>query len=104
MGNSSLKTTNNMTSGNTMKQIVLFFLPLLWGNLFQQVYSLVDSIIVGKGISDQALEAVGASGTLNFLILGFVVGMTCGFGVLFSQFFGNKLNVRIISNPIYEPL
>ncbi len=90
MGNSSLKTTNNMTSGNSMKQIVLFFLPLLWGNLFQQVYSLVDSIIVGKGISDQALAAVGASGTLNFLILGFVVGMTRGFGVLFSQFFGKK--------------
>ncbi|MCR5271545.1 MAG: MATE family efflux transporter [Lachnospiraceae bacterium] len=88
MEKSTSKTINNMTSGNSMRQIVVFFLPLLWGNLFQQVYSLVDSIIVGKGISDQALAAVGASGTLNFLILGFVVGMTRGFGVLFSQFFG----------------
>ncbi len=86
----SSETTNNMTSGDSMRQIVLFFLPLLWGNLFQQVYSLVDSIIVGKGISDQALAAVGASGTLNFLILGFVIGMTRGFGVLFSQFFGKN--------------
>lgn len=82
--------TQDMTSGNSMRQIVIFFLPLLWGNLFQQVYSLVDSIIVGKGISDKALAAVGASGTLNFLILGFVVGMTRGFGILFSQSFGKK--------------
>ncbi len=84
------ESTNNMTSGNSLKQITLFFLPLLWGNLFQQIYSLVDSIIVGKGISDQALAAVGASGTLNFLILGFVIGMTRGFGVLFSQCFGKS--------------
>ena len=80
--------TQNMTAGNSMKQIVLFFLPLLWGNLFQQIYSLVDSIIVGKGISDRALAAVGATGTLNFLILGFVVGMTRGFGITFAQSFG----------------
>jgi putative MATE family efflux protein len=79
-----------MTSGNSFKQIVLFFIPLLWGNLFQQVYSLVDSIIVGKGISDKALAAVGASGTLNFLILGFVIGMTRGFGILFAQCFGRE--------------
>ena len=84
-----LKTTN-MTSGNSMKQIVMFFLPLLFGNLFQQVYSLVDSIIVGKGIGDKALAAVGASGTLNFLILGFVVGLTRGFGITFSQSFGKE--------------
>jgi len=82
--------TQNMTSGNSFKQIVLFFIPLLWGNLFQQVYSLVDSIIVGKGISDKALAAVGASGTLNFLILGFVIGMTRGFGILFAQCFGRE--------------
>lgn len=82
--------TQNMTSGNSFKQIVLFFIPLLWGNLFQQVYSLVDSIIVGKGISDKALAAVGASGTLNFLILGFAIGMTRGFGILFAQCFGRE--------------
>lgn len=90
--------TNNMTSGNSMKQIIMFFLPLLWGNLFQQIYSLVDSIIVGKGISDKALAAVGATGTLNFLILGFVVGMTRGFGVLFSQSFGKNDTVLLQSH------
>ena len=94
METKSKSSTQNMTSGNSMKQIVFFFIPLLWGNLFQQIYSLVDSIIVGKGISDQALAAVGATGTLNFLILGFVVGMTRGFGILFSQSFGkNDLNL-----------
>ena len=50
----------------------------------------MDSIIVGKGISDQALAAVGATGTLNFLILGFVVGMTRGFGITFAQSFGKN--------------
>ncbi len=80
--------TQNMTSGNSMKQIVLFFLPLLFGNLFQQVYSLVDSIIVGKGIGDKALAAVGATGTLHFFIFGFVIGLTRGFGIHFSQSFG----------------
>ncbi len=87
VGNINLK-TNNMTSGNSLKQLVVFFLPLLLGNLFQQIYSIVDSIIVGKGIGDKALAAVGASGTLNFLILGFVVGLTRGFGINFSQSFG----------------
>lgn len=82
------QTTQNMTSGNSLRQIILFFLPLVGGNLFQQLYSLVDSIIVGKGISDRALAAVGATGTLNFFILGFVVGMTRGFGITFAQSFG----------------
>ncbi len=80
--------TRNMTSGNSLKQITMFFLPLLFGNLFQQIYSLVDSMIVGKGIGAKALAAVGATGTLNFLVLGFVVGLTRGFGILFSQSFG----------------
>ena len=89
MANTETK-VNNMTSGNSMKQIVLFFIPLLWGNLFQQVYNLVDSIIVGKGISDQALAAVGATGTLHFFIFGFVIGLTRGYGILFSQSFGKN--------------
>jgi putative MATE family efflux protein len=81
-------TPQNMTSGNSFRQIVLFFLPLMSGNLLQQLYSLVDAVIVGKGISDQALAAVGASGTLNFLVLGFVIGLTRGYGILFSQSYG----------------
>ena len=93
--------TKNMTSGNSLQQIVLFFLPLLFGNLFQQVYSLVDSIIVGKGIGDKALAAVGASGTLNFLILGFVVGLTRGFGIHFSQSFGKGDN-RLLRGYVFS--
>ena len=93
--------TRNMTSGNSLKQITMFFLPLLFGNLFQQIYSLVDSVIVGKGIGAKALAAVGATGTLNFLILGFVVGLTRGFGILFSQSFG-KGDTGLLRKYIYN--
>lgn len=82
--------TNSMTEGNSMKQIVLFFFPIVVGNLFQQIYNLVDSMIVGKGIGDKALAAVGATGTLHFLVFGFVIGLTRGYGILFSQSFGKK--------------
>jgi len=61
---------------------------LFLGNLCQQAYSMVDSIIVGKGISDGALAAVGATGVINFLLLGFIFGMTGGFGIHMSQSFG----------------
>ena len=80
----------DMTSGSIGKHLLKFFIPLFLGNLFQQLYSLVDSIIVGKGIGDAALAAVGASGTLHFLIFGFAIGLTHGFGICFSQAFGAK--------------
>ena len=56
-------TTNDMTRGNSMKLIFQFFLPILIGNLFQQLYSFVDSMVVGKGIGDTALAAVAVSYT-----------------------------------------
>lgn len=71
-----------------MKLIVRFFLPLLAGNLFQQLYSFVDSVVVGKGIGDKALAAVGNTGSVNFLILGFAIGLTGGLGISISQSFG----------------
>ena len=58
----------NMTEGNSLKQILCFAFPLLLGNLFQQLYNLADSIIVGKTLGIDALASVGASGSLNFLI------------------------------------
>lgn len=82
--------TADMTSGSIRKHLLKFFVPLFLGNMFQQLYSLVDSIIVGKGIGDAALAAVGASGTLHFLIFGFAIGLTHGFGICFSQAFGAK--------------
>ena len=58
-----------MTQGNSMKLIFQFFLPILIGNLFQQLYSFVDSMVVGKGIGDVALAAVGNTSSVHFLIL-----------------------------------
>ncbi|MGL5152379.1 MAG: MATE family efflux transporter [Clostridium sp.] len=79
-----------MTQGNPVKLILLFSIPLLIGNIFQQFYSMVDTIIVGRFIGVDALAAVGASGSMVFLVNGFVIGLTSGFGVLVSQKFGAK--------------
>ena len=78
----------DMTRGKPSKLIIQFILPIIIGNIFQQFYSMVDTIIVGRFVGVQALAAVGATGTINFLILGFMMGLTTGFTVLTSQRFG----------------
>ena len=80
--------TKDMTSGNPTQLILGFAVPLLLGNIFQQLYNMVDSIIVGRGIGVDALAAVGATGSINFLVLGFVIGLTTGFSILISQYYG----------------
>lgn len=80
--------TNDMTKGSPVKLILVFTLPLLIGNIFQQLYSMVDTIIVGKTISTQALAAVGSTGAISFLVMGFVMGVSNGFAVMVSQRFG----------------
>ena len=79
---------NDMTVGNPMKLIIGFTLPIFLGNVFQQFYNMADTIIVGKFVGNSALAAVGSTGTIMFLIYGFVVGMTAGFTVLTAQRFG----------------
>lgn len=71
-----------------MKQIFLFSIPLVLGTVFQQLYSFVDTVIVGRFIGVQALAAVGTTYSLNFLILGFVQGLCVGFGIMLAQSFG----------------
>lgn len=82
--------TKDMTEGRPLKLIIAFYLPLLFGNLFQQFYSMVDSIIVGKFVGVNALAGVGATGSLNFLILGFATGVCGGYSILYGQRFGAK--------------
>lgn len=82
--------TKDMTKGTPMKLILQFTLPLLMGNLFQQMYNLIDSIIVGKALGVNALAAVGASSSITFLILGFVIGTSSGFAIPVAQCFGAK--------------
>ena len=77
-----------MTTGNPMKIILDFTFPIFIGNVFQQFYNMADTVIVGKFVGTKALAAVGSTGTIMFLILGFVLGMTAGFTVLTAQKFG----------------
>lgn len=80
----------DMTKGNPMKIILLFSIPVLMGNLFQQFYNMVDTIIVGQYLGSDALAAVGSTGCLMFLVLGFANGIAQGFGVMVSHAFGAK--------------
>lgn len=78
----------DMTTGNPTKIILDFTFPIFIGNVFQQFYNMADTVIVGKFVGTKALAAVGSTGTIMFLILGFVLGMTAGFTVLTAQKFG----------------
>ena len=80
----------DMTIGNPMKIILLFSLPVLLGNLFQQFYNMVDTVIVGQYLGEDALAAVGSTGCLMFLVLGFANGIAQGFGVMVYHAFGAK--------------
>ena len=82
--------TRDLTVGKPLKTIVLFTLPIFVGNVFQQLYSMIDAIIVGHTISNDALAGVGATGAISFLVIGFVQGLTAGFAVKTSQLFGAK--------------
>ncbi len=80
--------TKDLTKGKTLGIIFNFTLPILFGILFQQVYNLVDTVIVGKGIGIEALAAVGSTGSVFFLILGFCIGTTAGLSIPVAQSFG----------------
>ena len=82
--------TMDLTQGRPIKQILLFSLPLVLGTLFQQLYSFVDTIMVGRLIGQDALAAVGATYSLSFLIIGFVQGSCVGFGIPLAKAFGAK--------------
>lgn len=83
-----MKKTTIMTEGVIWKKLLYFAIPLILGNLFQQLYNAVDSIIVGNYIGSEALAAVGASSSIINLLIGFCVGASAGAGVVISQFFG----------------
>ncbi len=78
----------DMTSGKPMSMILNFTIPVFIGSVFQQFYNMADAVIVGKFVGTKALAAVGATGTIMFLIIGFLTGLTAGFTVLTAQKFG----------------
>lgn len=94
----------DMISETPIKVILKFCVTIVIGNLFQQLYNMVDSIIVGKLLGLEALAAVGSTGSLNFLVLGFVIGICSGFGVPMAHFVGarDEMNLKkCISNSVY---
>lgn len=91
-----MKKTIDMTQGKEWKLIVLFAIPVLFSNLFQTLYNIVDSIIVGNMVGKNALAAVSSSGNLIFLFNSFFIGLASGAGVVIARYFGQHdiLNMR----------
>ena len=89
------KQSMDMTQGVIWKQLIAFSIPLLIGNLFQQLYNTVDSIIVGNFVSTEALAAVGSVTPVINMLIGFFTGLATGAGVVISQFFGAKDGERV---------
>lgn len=82
--------TMDMTQGEPRKLMITFAIPMLISSLFQQMYSMVDSAIVGHGVGIKALAAIGSTGSIGYFIIGFLMGMTGGFAILYAQCFGAK--------------
>ncbi|MEI7500633.1 MAG: MATE family efflux transporter [Bacteroidota bacterium] len=93
----------DLSYGNEGRLILKFAIPMLLGNVFQQMYNIVDSVVVGKYIGKAALAAVGTSGPIIFLLVSFIIGVTMGFTIVVSQFFGAKQldNVKKAINTLY---
>lgn len=81
---------NNMTTGSPIRRIIHFAIPLLIGNIFQLIYNMVDTFIVGRTMGVDALAGIGSSGSVMFLILGFAQGITAGLAIPLAQAFGAK--------------
>lgn len=93
----------NMTQGNPVKLIIIFAIPLMIGNVFQQLYTVVDTMVVGKALGVGALAALGATDWLNWLFSGIVQGFAQGFCILMAQEFGSG-NYKQLRKVIYNSL
>ena len=78
----------DMTTGSIMRHLIAFSVPLLIGNIFQQLYNTVDSVVVGNFVGKQALAAVGSVAPIINMLIGFFTGFATGAGVLISRYFG----------------
>lgn len=96
--------TNDMTRGNPVRLILAFMIPTFLGNVFQQFYNLVDSVVAGRYIGVEALAAIGSTTSLIFLVTGWMQGITSGFAIMVAQCFGAgnyKLMRRYVAMGIY---
>ena len=85
-----MKRTNDLTVGNPIKGILLFMIPIMFGNVFQHMYNLVDTVIVGHILGEEALAAVGATSALYGFFTSMAFGMTNGYSIVIARFFGGK--------------
>ena len=85
----------DMTQGNAVKQIILFALPLLLGNLFQQLYNMVDTWVVGNFVSSEAFSAVGTVAPIINMLIGLFMGLSSGAGVVISQYYGARREDKV---------
>lgn len=84
------RTDVDMTEGNITRHIIVFAIPLLLGNIFQQLYNMVDTWVVGNFVSNEAFSAVGSVGPICNMLIGFFLGLSSGAGVVISQFYGAR--------------
>ena len=91
----SAESKTRMTEGSISRKIILFAIPLFLGNLFQQLYNTVDSLIVGNFLGRNALAAVSSSGNLIFLMVGFINGIAMGAGVVIARYYGEKNHKKL---------
>ena len=91
----SAESKTRMTEGSISRKIILFAIPLFLGNLFQQLYNTVDSLIVGNFLGSNALAAVSSSGNLIFLMVGFINGIAMGAGVVIARYYGEKNHKKL---------
>lgn len=82
--------TNDMTTGNPVKLMIWFMIPMCLGNIFQQFYNIADSIIAGQFLGVNALAAIGSTGSLMFMVTGWITGISSGFSILVAQWFGAR--------------
>lgn len=96
--------TTDMTVGSSAKHILIFAVPLFIGNIFQQLYNMVDSVVVGNFVGANALAAVGTCGSMNFFCFSLTSGLGIGIGIIVAQFFGAKNHKMVratISNAVF---
>ena len=96
--------TMDMTEGKPYKVIIAFAIPLMIGNLFQQLYNMVDTIVVGRFLGTNALAAVGATSPVVQLLIGLIIGLTGGLSLVVAQRFGagaKRLTRKSIINGLY---
>lgn len=90
-----LRRDTDMTTGNVFGHLIRFSIPLLLGNIFQQLYNTVDTWVVGNFVSDEAFSAVGTVGPITNMLIGFFLGLSSGAGVVISQYYGAKREDKV---------